>query len=353
MRLLLLGCLLLPLLLHAAPVPVIFDTDMDSDCDDVAALAMLHTLADRGEARILGTMVSSKHPWSAACTDAINTFYGRPDLPLGVPQGKGAIEQGSKFAQRVSEEFPHDTPPVNQVPEAATLYRRLLSAEPDGSVTIVTIGDLTNIRYLLESRADAASQLDGPALVRAKVKVWVCMGTRYPSDLDPRKWGNFKPDAESTALAIANWPVLITFTGGQEFAESLAFGSRFSTLPARNPVRRAYELYFGGQAKNRHAADPIAVMVAVRGPGEPWKLVREGYNHIFPNGTHEWRESPDNPLHEYISALVRPTEKEVTAVMEELVLGNKAAEKTRGQPDPGMGTEAPDQQLKRSGGKRG
>jgi hypothetical protein len=83
--------LLLALLLRNSPaaVPVIFDTDMDSDCDDAAALAILHAIADRGEATILGTLVSSKHPWSAPCVDAINTFFKRPDLPIGVPKGPG------------------------------------------------------------------------------------------------------------------------------------------------------------------------------------------------------------------------------------------------------------------------
>src|SRR5262245_3773628 len=66
------------------PVRVIFDTDMDSDCDDAAALAMLHALADRGEAEILATPVSSRHAWSAPCVDAINTYFRRPDLPIGV-----------------------------------------------------------------------------------------------------------------------------------------------------------------------------------------------------------------------------------------------------------------------------
>ncbi|HWI58536.1 MAG TPA: hypothetical protein VNZ22_15025, partial [Bacillota bacterium] len=93
-------------LLVAEPVRLIFDTDMDSDCDDAAALAMVHALADKGEVRILATMVSSKHPWSAPCTDAINTYYGRPNLPIGVPKGPGAIEQGSRYARQIAEEFP-------------------------------------------------------------------------------------------------------------------------------------------------------------------------------------------------------------------------------------------------------
>jgi len=62
------------------PVRVIFDTDMMTDCDDAGALAVLHVLADRGECEILATVVSVANPWAAACTDAINTYYGRDDL---------------------------------------------------------------------------------------------------------------------------------------------------------------------------------------------------------------------------------------------------------------------------------
>ncbi|HRT97049.1 MAG TPA: Tm-1-like ATP-binding domain-containing protein, partial [Planctomycetota bacterium] len=78
-------CAALPAL-AAEPVKIIFDTDMDSDCDDAAALALLHALADNGEAEILATMCSATHPFSAPCTDAINTYYGRPNLPIGVPK---------------------------------------------------------------------------------------------------------------------------------------------------------------------------------------------------------------------------------------------------------------------------
>jgi hypothetical protein len=303
------------------PVPLLFDTDMDSDCDDAAALAMLHVLADRGEVRILGTMVSSKHPWSAPCADAINTYYGRPDLPIGVPKGPGAHEQGSKYARTIAGEFPHDCPVGPEAPDATPLYRHLLAGEADGSVVLVTVGDLTNLRYLVESAADSSSPLSGRDLVARKVRHWVCMGSRYPADLDPGRWGNFKPDPESTVRAIAAWPTRIVFTGGGEFAESLATGRRLAELPKTHPVRRVYELYFGGEARNRHSADQIATYVAVRGDGRPWRLATGGSNHIFPNGTHEWRREPDNPLQGYISALadgVAP--QEVTAEIESLMV---------------------------------
>src|SRR5688572_12405667 len=87
--------------------PVIFDTDMDTDCDDAAALAMLHAFADRGELHILATVVSSRYRWSVPCVQAINSHYGRPDLPIGCPKGEGAdTGRGSRYARRIAEEYP-------------------------------------------------------------------------------------------------------------------------------------------------------------------------------------------------------------------------------------------------------
>ncbi len=304
----------------AEPRPVIFDTDMDSDCDDAGALSMLHALADRGEVHILATPVSARHRWSGGCVDAINTYFGRPDTPIGVPQST-PNQQGSRFAETITREFLHDFPTGNEQPDAVSVYRRVLVAQPDGSVTLVTVGDLTNIRDLLASRPDEISSLDGVALTRAKISHWYCMGSRYPADLDPAAWGNFKMDPQATVEAIRQWPSPITFTGGGKFAELLATGARLSELPADNPVRRVYELFFGGKPKNRHSADQITVMVAVRGARPPWKLVTEGLNHVFANGTHEWREVPDHPFHSYVSALVGGADaKTVVQEMESLMV---------------------------------
>ena len=66
-----------------SPARIILDTDMDSDCDDAGALALLHVLADHGEAKILAVAASSLYRWSVPCIEAINRYYGRPDLPIG------------------------------------------------------------------------------------------------------------------------------------------------------------------------------------------------------------------------------------------------------------------------------
>src|SRR5689334_7954924 len=112
----LLQVLSLTLAVHAAPAKVIFDTDMAEDVDDAGALAVLHALADRGEAEILGTMISSRNEAVGPCLDAINTYYGRPDVPIGYvrglqfgyPAGESGRETPSKYAEKTGQSFPHD-----------------------------------------------------------------------------------------------------------------------------------------------------------------------------------------------------------------------------------------------------
>src|SRR5436190_19087187 len=91
---------------RGTPDRIIFDTDMETDCDDAGALAVLHSLADNGECEILATVVSVRDPNSAATVDAINTYRGRATLPLGMVKGAGVLEKSS-YAKRIAAEFPN------------------------------------------------------------------------------------------------------------------------------------------------------------------------------------------------------------------------------------------------------
>jgi pyrimidine-specific ribonucleoside hydrolase len=71
------------------PVKIIFDSDMGPDYDDVGALTMLHAFADSGKAGILATMASNKYSLVAPCLEVINTYYGRPHIPVGAPKRNG------------------------------------------------------------------------------------------------------------------------------------------------------------------------------------------------------------------------------------------------------------------------
>jgi hypothetical protein len=289
-RLGLLAILLVPAARGGDPVPVLFDTDMDSDCDDAGALAMLHAMADAGEVKILVTVVSARHRWSAPCVEAINRYYGRPDLPIGVPRGRDTGSKiSSKYAKTIAEEFPGNIKSYDDAPAATEVYRKFLAKLPDQSAVLVTVGDVTNVRDLLETGADAHSPLDGKELVRKKVRRWVCMGGRYPEHLDPKVYGNFKTDPQATTAAVRDWPGTIHFCG---LGEEIQTGKGLRETPATNPVRRVYELYLG-KTPTRPSWDQTALLFAVRPEADFWKLRTTGYNHIFDNGTNQWRDEPD------------------------------------------------------------
>lgn len=309
----------------AAPLPVIFDTDMESDVDDVAALAQLHVMADRGEVELLAVMVSGHNGWSAPCIDAINTFYGRPDLPIGLVSGKRGIYQDSLFAREVAEAFPQDFATRHEKIESAALYRRLLAKRKGPDVTIISVGDLTNLAALLATKPDAGSPLAGTELVAAKVAHYVCMGSRYPAETKPGngKWGNFRTDPESTREVNDRWPTMLTYTGGGEFAESMPIGRKIVKLdPAVWPVSLAYRSYLGKSgAQVRHTADSISVLVAVRGFEPYFKVVDRGSNHIDAIGRNAWRDEPDAPNRRYTSELNNPADApRVAKLFEELAM---------------------------------
>ena len=156
------------------PVKLILDTDMSGDCDDAGALALLHALADRGECELLATVANRKDKTnaSAAAVDAINTYYGRPDIPIGTDkQGPTDLQRTSLYAPALRDEFPNDIGPDDRAPDALDVYRRVLAAQPDGSVTICSVGALSNLAELWRR---------APELVRAKVQRLVVMGGEFP-----------------------------------------------------------------------------------------------------------------------------------------------------------------------------
>lgn len=304
------------------PVKIIFDTDYETDCDDPGALAVLHALADNGEAEILATIASGRHQWGAAAIDVVNTYYGRPDIPIGATR-RGVVKS-SRYNSGLASRFPHDTGTIEQVPEATQLYRQVLAAQPDASVVIVTVGYMTNLEDLLKSGPDAHSALGGVALVQKKVKQWVCMGGNFFHQSTDNT--NFRTDPVATMYAVNNWPTNITFVGREvgSVPSPIRAGAELRTTPADNPVRVAYELYFGGVAQDRHCADLTTVLYAVRGLRDYWDIETNGYMHfINAQSDFEWRTTR-NRDHDYLIPKggwqAYTNKNAIMAVMDELLL---------------------------------
>ena len=297
---------------HKECSSIIFDTDLDSDVDDVGALAVLHALANKGEAKILGVIVTSDDMHSPLCADAINTYFQHPDIPIGVNK-KAKLRSFSRYTKGIAEEYPHDLQSYGNADDATSLYRKILASQPDNSVIIVTVGHLTNLKNLLLSEADTHSPLGGITLVRKKAKLWSCMGGKYPKGKEPNF---YRPDPGSTSVCVNRWPKQVVFSGA-EIGNPIKTGGENlrKHAPLQSPVRRAYELY--NQFRGRSSWDQTAVLYAVRGNSDWWSVHRQGHNHAFSDGSNEWRSSPDKD-HGYLVEKTSPGE--LAKIIDELMI---------------------------------
>ncbi|HJN46196.1 MAG TPA: nucleoside hydrolase [Vicinamibacterales bacterium] len=251
------------------PKKIIYETDMCHDVDDVGALAVLHALADSGEAEILAVMYNEVHPDAPPAIDAINTWYGRGDIPIGVYKGVLDEPDGSKYLEHVAK-FSHDLDHTN-VPDALTVYRQVLAQQPDNSVTIVSVGFLNNLNDLL---------LAEPTLVATKVDELVQMGT-----------SNFNIASHDLAWiaqsVFEQWPTPIVFSNG---GGSILSGEALSDVPEANPVREGYYRYFDKSFRGRPSWDQLTVLYGVRGVGTMFEEVTDG-THSLPTG-YVWNMTP-------------------------------------------------------------
>ncbi len=295
----------------AEPPAVIFDTDIGSDCDDAGALATLHALADAGELEILGVIFSSgKNRYGVGTCDAINTYYGRGDLPLGQYQGTDVGDPRNSYTEQIAKDtnrFGHDV--VDKAPDLVAVYCSLLASQPDRSVTICTVGHPHGLVHLLRDPR-------GDALVRTKVQRWVAMGMGG--------W-NFQAMGMSAYCQelLDKWPLPFYISPS---GASITTGHRLlPKTPATNPVREAYRLWGTGTAitEGRSSWDQVAVLFVAR--PDLFTVDRTGSLHRLADGNVAWNRELDNPNHHMITPKLSDEE------MAETIEGLMATEpKSRG-----------------------
>lgn len=206
--------------LAADPIPLIFDTDICGDCDDVMALGMIHALQTRGFCRLLAVTITVDHELAAPFVDAVNTFYERGDIPIGVV-GKGGVVEKSDYLSLVAEQehgrfrYRHDLGSIDSARDATSLLRSTLAGQSDHSVVIIQVGFSTNLARLIESPPDQYSPLAGSVLVKHKVKFLSLMaGAFEPIDGDRhyKEYNVFRDVASQRKLA-QNWPTPMIYSG--------------------------------------------------------------------------------------------------------------------------------------------
>ncbi len=301
-------------------VNIIFDTDMGGDCDDVGALFILHGAVERGEARLLATMGCVSADAIAPALDAINIWFGRPEIPVGTLKDPEFLV-GPHYTKELAKCFPHKLARGDDYPDAVTLYRQVLAKQPDGSVVVLAVGPLRNLANLLKSRGDEASPLDGAALVANKVKRLDIMGGNYPPFANAKEgeW-NFKQDPAAAALVCSTWPTPVLFNGE---GGSTCSGRRVTyEMPEHNPLTMAYRQYAGvGFAGDRLSWDCISSLVAVRGEAPWYKVVSGGVNVTDAiTGINTW-DTNGNRGHAYL--LLRSRKPGVEKALEDMMVAGK------------------------------
>jgi inosine-uridine nucleoside N-ribohydrolase len=255
----------------AAAVPVIFDTDIGNDVDDALALAMLHALESRGECRLIAVTITKDNPWSAPYADLVDTFFGRPRIPVGMVKGSGITPQSAPMievpARRKRADgsyvYPRRIASGAEAPEAVALLRRVLAAEQDNTVVVVQVGFSTNLARLLDSGPDASSPLAGRDLAVRKVRLLSVMAGNFA---DPKPEFNVQSDIPSARKLFREWPTPIAISG-YEVGASILFPASsiqndFAWVPD-HPVAEAYRNYMK-MPYDRPTWDLTAALYAVR-----------------------------------------------------------------------------------------
>lgn len=292
-------------------VKIIFDTDMGSDCDDVGALALLNVYADRGEAEILGCIYSSgKVPFGAGVIDAINTYYGRQNTPVGANYNN---EVGDPKDKMLAQKLARDTSAFHNnivhnfdAEEQTRLNRKLLSEQEDSSVTYITVGHTKGLYDLLVSEPDDISSFTGMELVKQKVKRWVAMGALNANNdegIYTKSWNFFfNKTAPYSEYAVQNFPGEIVFIAT---GTDIMTGKSLKETPAGNIVRTAYRDWLWNTMQKtlddqRPSWDIIAVYYAIEGLGKFLKEEEAGWLEIDAEKGCRWNFGESDFNHKYI-----------------------------------------------------
>lgn len=171
------------------PVQMILDADFGSSTDDLFALMMAHHYIDEGLVDLKGIIVDREGEKNAELVDAFDTYYGHPDIPIGLERNgvknprcfipyNGMVDlkatDGSPLFKRSME--------GKVMPDGYKLYRRLLSQASDWSLVVVAIGFATTLAQLFESGADEYSPLNGVELFGKKVKAVYIQSGRFEAN---------------------------------------------------------------------------------------------------------------------------------------------------------------------------
>lgn len=248
------------------PIPVIFDTDIGGDIDDAFALALLHVFEDRGVCKLLGVTTTDASPAAPGYIAAFNALYGRPDIPVGLGDGRLDDNYLSAITSQKDATGALEYPiPTNfQAREAVPLLRELLASAADHSVVVIQVGRCSNLAALLDTPGDEFSPLTGRELAAKKARLVSVMGGAFSVDPSAARYAKHR-----------EWNIINNIPAAQKFAREwpgdVAYsGYEIGDRVRMNPVNLQRD--YSGRSKILH--DSFGYWTS--------RTTKEGFNHRRP-----------------------------------------------------------------------
>ena len=235
---------------------VILDTDIGPDCDDAGALALLAYYSKKYSVPVLGVANCTSNKYGNGAIKAILNFCGLEDVPTARHKGISILENNKKYNKAVTEKYFENVSDAVKAEDDEDFYKKVLKKQKDNSVTLITIGPLTNICAILK---------EDPELFNEKVHSLVCMAGKFPDG----KEFNIEEDVEAAKFVFENFKKTTVFSGF-EVGEKIMTG--YSEKPENaenNPIYDCYRLYSGNENPPylRESWDLTAVQYAFEGNG--------------------------------------------------------------------------------------
>lgn len=194
-------CLLLGFACHAMAAvpatPVIFDTDIGTDIDDAYALA---ALIHRPELQLLGvTTVSSDAVARARLAAKLLQVAGGPWSRVPVYAG---ISTPTQYMKQVDWAAGFESASLHES-GAVEFMRSSIDARP-GEITLIAVGELTNVAALLESEPGIARKIRAISLMGGSIYRGYAAGSK------PEPEWNIKSNARAAQVVFESGvPLLV------------------------------------------------------------------------------------------------------------------------------------------------
>ncbi|KAH8662505.1 hypothetical protein BX600DRAFT_542201 [Xylariales sp. PMI_506] len=282
---------------------IIIDTDFWNFDDDPLAIGIANVFQIWNQTEIVAVVSSIFADLTPPAIDAINTYYGHPDIPIGTQKPLTNETQNPEYTEYgdyitgLTYDFPEDLRSGYNTTDPLTIYRKYLSEAEDNSITIVLIGEVDNLYHLLLSPPDEYSTLNGSALISAKVAELAVQAAAYGESY------NFYFHNETYAATVVDqWPrdVKLTYIGSN-IGGNTFFGARLTTELdlSTQPVAYAFNRSVGYNVTHK-TWDATAMYYAIRGIDDVYAYnFTTGHDYADVNATtvwESWGESEENAV---------------------------------------------------------